>query len=80
MAAIADLLPRDREMRRKAFTALRRVLSAAGEATGEAAQRLDRVAGLFGVEADATEAPSQDPGSQRRLESARSLFIAATNE
>ena len=61
IAAIADLLPRDREMRRKAFTALRRVLSAAGEVTGEAAQRLDRVAGLFGVNSDATDASVARP-------------------
>ena len=61
MAVIADLLPRDREMRRKAFTALRRVLSAAGEVTGEAALRLDRVAGLFGVNSDATEASVARP-------------------
>ena len=36
----------------KAFAALRRVLSAAGEITGEAAQRLRRVAGLFDVKAE----------------------------
>jgi hypothetical protein len=48
-------------MRRKAFAALRRVLSAAGEVTGEAAQRLDRVAGLFGVNSDATEASVARP-------------------
>ena len=53
LAAIPDLLPRDREVRRKAFAALRQVLNAAGEVTGEAAQRLERIAGLFGVEADA---------------------------
>ena len=52
LAAIPDLLPRDREVRRKAFAALRRVLSAAGEVTGEAAQRLERVAELFAVEAE----------------------------
>jgi hypothetical protein len=32
------------------------VLRAAGEVTGEAAQRLERIAGLFGVEADVAEA------------------------
>ena len=61
LAAIPDLLPRDREVRRKAFAALRRVLSAAGEVTGEAAQRLERIAGLFGVEADAAEAAVARP-------------------
>jgi hypothetical protein len=53
LATIPDLLPRDREVRRKAFAALGRVLRAAGEVTGEAAQRFERIAGLFGVEADA---------------------------
>ena len=56
LATIPDLLPRDREVRRKAFAALGRVLRAAGEVTGEAAQRLERIAGLFGVEADVAEA------------------------
>ena len=40
------------EGRRQALTALRRVLSAAGDMTGEAAQRLERIAGLFGVGSD----------------------------
>ena len=49
--AIPDLLPSDREQRRKAFATLQQVLSAGGEITGEAAERLKRVAELFGVEA-----------------------------
>src|ERR687897_888233 len=56
LATIPDLLPRDRGVRRKAFAALGRVLRAAGEVTGEAAQRRERIAGLFGVEANAAEA------------------------
>ena len=52
LAAIPDLLPPDAEGRRRALTALRRVLSAAGDMTGEAAQKLERVAGLFGVGSD----------------------------
>ena len=52
LAAIPDLLPRDHEARRKGFAALRRVLSAAGDLTGETAQRLERVAELFAVEAE----------------------------
>ena len=68
LAAIPDLLPRDREVRRKAFAALGRVLSAAGEVTGEAAQRLERIAGLFGVEADAAHAAVTRPRLARRLE------------
>ena len=50
LAAIPDLLPRDYEARRKGLSALRRVLGAAGDLTGETAQRLERVAELFAVE------------------------------
>ena len=50
LAAIPDLLPRDYEARRKGLAALRRVLGAAGDLTGETAQRLERVAELFAVE------------------------------
>ena len=52
LSAIPDLLPRDHEARRKGFAALRRVLSAAGDLTGQMAQRLERVAELFAVEAE----------------------------
>jgi hypothetical protein len=52
LAAIPDLLPADRDVRRTALTALRRVLSATGDMTGEAAQRFERIAGLFGVGTD----------------------------
>jgi hypothetical protein len=51
--AIPDLLLPSRDQRRKAFVTLREVLSVRGEITGEAAERLRRVAELFGVEADA---------------------------
>ena len=61
LAAIPDLLPRDYEVRRKAFAALRRVLGAAGDLTGETAQRLERVAGLFGVEPDTAGAAHAKP-------------------
>jgi Protein of unknown function (DUF3141) len=50
--AIPDLLPSDRDLRRKALAALREVLSASGEITGEAAERLQRITRLFGVEAE----------------------------
>jgi hypothetical protein len=50
LAAIPGLLPSGKDVRRKAFAALRQVLSARGEPAGEAADRLQRVARLFGVE------------------------------
>jgi hypothetical protein len=49
LAAIPDLLPRDIDARRKAFAAIRKVLSARGEITGEIEIRLRRVAQLFDV-------------------------------
>ena len=47
--AIPDLLPSDRDLRRKALAALRQVLSASREIAGETAERLQRIAQLFGV-------------------------------
>ena len=51
LAAIPDLLPSDQEVRRKSFATLCQILSASGAITGEAAERLKRIAHLFGVEA-----------------------------
>ena len=50
VAAIPDLMPRDDDVRRKTLATIRQVLSARGEITGEVAERLRRVARLFGVE------------------------------
>jgi pimeloyl-ACP methyl ester carboxylesterase len=50
LAAIQKLLPEDVNQRRAAFAAIREVLSASGEITGERASRLRRVAALFGVD------------------------------
>jgi hypothetical protein len=66
LAAIPQLLPADRELRRKAFATLRQVVSARGEVTGEAAERFERVAKLFGV-----EAPAAVPLADRRSEKSR---------
>ena len=55
VAAIADLLPESPEERRKAFAAIRQVLSASSEITGEAAARLARIAPLFGVAGNSSE-------------------------
>lgn len=49
LAAIPKLLPADVGERRKALAAIRNVLSAAGEISGEAAERLKKVTALFEV-------------------------------
>ena len=49
LAAIPKLLPEDVAERRKGLAAIRNVLSASGEISGETAERLKRVASLFGV-------------------------------
>jgi hypothetical protein len=51
IAAIPALLPPDADLRRKTFEAIKKVLSAPGEVTGEAAARLARIAQLFEAEA-----------------------------
>src|SRR5262249_54705455 len=58
LASIPDLLPPDHDTRRKAFAVLRQVISARGEITGEVAERLTRVAQLFGVEAEPDAVPT----------------------
>ena len=50
LAAIPDLLPSDSTVRRRAFATLRQILSASGAITGDAAERLRRIAQLFGME------------------------------
>jgi hypothetical protein len=53
LAAVPKLLPDNVSERRAAFAAIREVLSASAEISGEVAKRLRRVAELFGM--DATE-------------------------
>src|SRR6478672_10285905 len=53
LAAIPKLLPEDTNQRRAAFAAMREVLSASGDITGERANRLKRVAALFGLDGEA---------------------------
>ncbi|WP_284262209.1 DUF3141 domain-containing protein [Bradyrhizobium iriomotense] len=50
LAAIPKMLPDDVNQRRGAFAAMREVLSASEDITGERAKRLKQVAGLFGVD------------------------------
>ena len=56
-AGLADshLLPDNADERRKAFAAIRQVLTASGELTGNAAARLSTIARLFGLEGDTEE-------------------------
>jgi pimeloyl-ACP methyl ester carboxylesterase len=51
LAAIPKLLPDNANERLTAFAAIRQVLSASAAISGEVAKRLERVAGLFGVDA-----------------------------
>ena len=50
LAAIPSLLPASLEERQKGITTIREILSARGEITGEAANRLKQIIRLFGVE------------------------------
>lgn len=49
LAAIPKMLPHDMDARHAVFEAIREVLSAAGEISGETKTRLDRIAQLFGL-------------------------------
>jgi hypothetical protein len=60
VAAIPKLLPESADERRAGFAAIREVLSASAEISGEVARRLKRVGQLFGV--DATSAPQGQAG------------------
>jgi pimeloyl-ACP methyl ester carboxylesterase len=61
LAAIPKMLPEDVDQRRAVFAAMREVLSASGEITGERASRLRRIAGLFGVDAGEERASNVAP-------------------
>ena len=51
LATIPKLLPENKGERRRAFAAIQEVLSASAEISGEVANRLKQVAGLFGLDA-----------------------------
>ncbi len=67
LQAIPDLLPADEDARRKGLAALHEVLSARGELSGEAADRWQRVTGLFGVDAEAAVAEPSEVRSTSQL-------------
>ncbi|PJG55178.1 hypothetical protein CVM73_11440 [Bradyrhizobium forestalis] len=54
LAAIPKMLPEDLNKRRAVLGAMREVLSASGEITGERASRLQRIVALFGVDEEAS--------------------------
>ncbi|MFL6817223.1 MAG: DUF3141 domain-containing protein [Bradyrhizobium sp.] len=58
LAAIPRLLPESVDERRRAFAAIQEVLSASAEISGQVAQRLKQVAGLFGLEGQGNAIPS----------------------
>jgi hypothetical protein len=62
LAAIPKLLPRDENLRRLGFAALRELVSVRGEPTGEVEVRLRHIAELFGVGPEALAAPA-GPGT-----------------
>jgi len=64
LAAIPHMLPQDMDARRAVFAAIRDVLSAAGEISGETRTRLDRIASLFGL----GEGAPEEKGSSFRSE------------
>jgi hypothetical protein len=61
LAAIPKLLPADPAQKRRVFAAMREVLSASAEITGERASRLERIAGLFDVDAGEVRAANVAP-------------------
>jgi len=61
LAAIPKMLPANAEARSEALGAVFQILNASGEIVGEAAERLSRLALLFGVEEKANPLPFRRP-------------------
>jgi hypothetical protein len=61
LAAIPKMLPANAEARRKGLAAIREVLSASAEISGEAAKRLRRITELFGSTDDSTSQAIANP-------------------
>jgi hypothetical protein len=57
LAASPKLLPDNMDERRKAFAAIRDVLSASAGISGEVSKRLKQVVGLFGLEDEGNTVP-----------------------
>ncbi len=63
LEALPGLLPQDEEVRRGAFGVVRAVVTATGEASEAALQRLDTIARLFGLSGDLPDALPADVAS-----------------
>jgi hypothetical protein len=61
LAAIPGMLPNDQNLKRAAFAAMREVLSASADITGERARRLKQVAELFGLEGEGESTSNVTP-------------------
>jgi hypothetical protein len=66
LAAIPELLPAEAGARAKGFAALTEILRARGEITGEAADRFERIAQLFGVDTEEVSLAPAAPTAARR--------------
>jgi hypothetical protein len=61
LAAIPKMLPANAEARRNGLAAIFQILTASGDIVGEAAERLSRLARLFGLEEEANPLPFRRP-------------------
>ncbi|MEY9627650.1 DUF3141 domain-containing protein [Sinorhizobium fredii] len=66
LSTIPKLLPEDLEERRSGFNALREVLQASGAVTGDAAERLERIERLFGLESAAVPFVARKTARERK--------------
>jgi hypothetical protein len=66
LAAIPKMLPVDAEERHDGFAAVRQILAPGGDILAEAAERLARVARLFGLEEEASRFAFRRPEDERR--------------
>jgi hypothetical protein len=57
LAAIPKMLPTDAEERWDGLTAIRQIISASSDVVGETAERLARVARMFGLEDESNRLP-----------------------
>ena len=61
LAAIPKMLPANAEARSDGLAAIFQILTASGDLVGEAAERLSRLARLFGLEEEAKPVPFRRP-------------------